>query len=95
MKKLAISSLVVAGLLGATGIASAQMNAPTSGASSQGNVGPNNTLPSTPGTTGMAPGTGMTGTGAGTAAGSAAGGPNNAGSSNKTDTRPAGAMAPK
>lgn len=40
--KLAISALVVASLLGATAIASAQMQ-PAPGASSEGNVGPGST----------------------------------------------------
>ena len=38
--KLAISALVVASLLGATAIASAQTQQPAPGASSEGNVGP-------------------------------------------------------
>lgn len=83
MKKFAVSSLVIAGLLGATGIASAQMNQPTRGESSQGNVGPNNTMPSTSGT-GM-----TTGTGAGTATGTATGGMNNSGTSSMDARTPA------
>jgi len=38
--KIAISTLAVATLFAATGVVSAQMNQPSSGASSQGNVGP-------------------------------------------------------
>jgi hypothetical protein len=43
--KLAISALVMASLLGATAIASAQTTQPAPGASSEGNVGPGATTP--------------------------------------------------
>jgi hypothetical protein len=43
--KLAISALVMASLLGATAIASAQTTQPAPGASSEGNVGPGTTTP--------------------------------------------------
>jgi len=45
--KLAISALVMASLLGATAIASAQTTQPAPGASSEGNVGPGATTPTT------------------------------------------------